>query len=182
MSSYNLKAKSRHTAEIRDFIAIDMQYDYIYETPDGLIVYTSNEFNDLYEVIDDTPYSCHLQVGTFGCACSKCKEHMIELYYKTFPDTPIEKGWRERLKDLPRKTINGCWYVELGSCESLFSLVEAEAYKRGQAYAYDRCIWEIRTKRMPKHPSLRWSDVHHDATEDIAQVIEQLSSKIGNTD
>lgn len=171
MSSYNLKAKSRHTAEVRDFIAIDMQYDYRYETPDGLIGYTSKEFNTLYEVINDTPIEKGWRDATKDIEIAKL---FHDTYEKLAPDFGYET--RKDTKQFDPFSNNGRLMIEV--CGRIYEFIEQQAYARGQEEAYSKSAEVARGEKHKEADGMLYSQIHafNTGKEQIAQAIEQLAS------
>ena len=121
MSNYNIKAKNKTTGEIVEFYKCKDVFSGDVLDKTNAILYSERGFNDLYEVITDTPehakknkcyiestadkmakqavnnvvapeaqekipYSCPLQVGTFGCACTNCVKQVQKSILKHFPE------------------------------------------------------------------------------------------------
>lgn len=111
--------------------------------------------------------------------CGKCKEYgldggnLCERYlicdenctYSMPNNTP---KWEESLKDLPRKTINGCWYVELGSVENV---IKNEILPQARAETIEQCIKIIR-----EYPLQDWS-----GEAEVYEEIENIAKRVEST-
>ena len=65
MSNYNLKAKNKKTGEIEVFTAIDNSSSYSYLSEDLYTHYSSKEFNDLYDIVEEC--KCREMTCPKGC-------------------------------------------------------------------------------------------------------------------
>lgn len=165
--NYNLKAKNKKTGEIVEVEAID---NYFGINTSGYLVkgdrdmWTEIDFWREYERVIRTE----------------------EQVYAVIDDTPIEKGWREKLDHdftmfyyKMRTILNGVtgdeirnWW--LNECDKL----EQQAYARGQEEAYRRSASVARGVECPEpqeyEPELL--DMCYQTGEQIALAIEQLAS------
>lgn len=170
MSSYNLKAKNKKTWEIVEFTyTAETNYAMSKKIGDdtyGFGIYSTEQFNTLYEVIEDTP---------------TIKENL---------KTDTQEGWREELplffedfykrmsiwiplKD--RKYIIEWWLAQCG-------FIEQQAYKQGKADAYRESASvargyindELILNESKKEQLVR--DTVYTTSKSIAQAIEQLTS------
>lgn len=131
MSTYNLKAKNKETNNIWEFTAHDNYfgshkygYQKIMEDNATIVnlgdVLTENEFNTLYEVIEDTPV---------------IKENL---------KTDTQEGWRDRLKNSEETGLHHVDGVEYNVDEDILMTfmesIQTQAYKQGQADAYRESV------------------------------------------
>lgn len=166
MSSYNLKAKNRSTREIVEVNIIVGRY--IPSDVKLRITYTQDEFNTLYEVIDDTPIE-------------KGWREQLRAMFTTATYRVHDNG-----------------YVRLAPSEEkvfidFISQVEAEAYKRGQEEAYRESAELVRNStveayRNPYPTKLNISerdlqftaDGHNQACRKIAEAIEEAIEQLSS--
>lgn len=112
MSNYNIKAKNKKTGEIVEFECYfsTETYKEWFTIVGTHKVFLKHDFNELYEPIEDTdkPITSSDENGQHPYGCMEVLDNVPK------------ETWREQLHNTYRKTINGCYWVELGSAENIF--------------------------------------------------------------
>lgn len=169
MSTYNLKAKNRETREIINCAAIDNGDSYSYIPNDDIWkTLTQDEFNTLYEVIDDKPV-----------IKENLKTDWRESLQVEVMEDYITTASNKYLYDLDTGKFEKDMRQHFIKLQDFISQVETQAYKQGQADAYReslKCIQETTDYDHEKCPLPQSCIGYMNATEDIYKAIEQLSS------
>ena len=130
MSNYNLKAKNKQTGEIEVFTAIDNSSSYDYLSEDLYTHYSSKEFHDLYDIVEE----CKCREMTCPKGCKAYHTHKTFWCEHCYEDRNLPKPMTQEeyddSKHLITKSIkpDNNWAEECPNKTDIMDIVFEETY------------------------------------------------------